>query len=324
MYVSKKLSAVGGVLDASRRLHIQDKDTTYLIDTGATGCVYPASTDSIPTGIKFYAANGSAIDTTERTPNLELRRDFPWKFTTADVEEPIIGADFLDHYNNLVDIHNGRIIDGTTGLISKGTTAPGNIISLVATANSTAPWLEDIIKEFPEILTPSPPKPSDTRATHMIITNGHPVSCRPRRLTGEKFDIAKQHFKVLPAKGILRPSKSNWASPIHMVRKSTGKYRISGDYRRLNNITVPDKYPVPYLNDFQHNLDGKTIFSKLDLRDAFHQIPMDPESIEKTAVATPFGLFDYLYMTFGSCGAITTEAKGRHFSRSPICVRLHR
>jgi cleavage and polyadenylation specificity factor subunit 1 len=91
-----------------------------------------------------------------------------------------------------------------------------------------------------------------------------------------------------------------------MVIKQDGQYRVCGDYRRLNSLTVPDRYPVPFLTDFANMLQGRRVFSKLDLKEAFQQIPMETESIRKTAVATPFGLFEYKFMPYGLRNAAQT------------------
>ncbi|XP_025997554.2 uncharacterized protein LOC113005865 [Solenopsis invicta] len=99
--------------------------------------------------------------------------------------------------------------------------------------------------------------------------------------------------------GICRPSNSSWASPTHIVRKKNGEWRICSDYRRLNAITIPDKYPIPHLHDFTANVAGKTVFLVLDLYKAYHQIPVAKDDVPKTAVITPFGLFEFVYMTFG-------------------------
>ena len=99
--------------------------------------------------------------------------------------------------------------------------------------------------------------------------------------------------------GIVRRSNSNWASPLHMVKKSDGTWRPCGDYRRLNTQTKPDLYTCPNIADLTARLEGCTIFTKLDLRKGYHQVPVEASSVPKTAIITPFGLFEYLRMPFG-------------------------
>uniref|UniRef100_A0ABD2WQW5 Reverse transcriptase domain-containing protein n=1 Tax=Trichogramma kaykai TaxID=54128 RepID=A0ABD2WQW5_9HYME len=105
------------------------------------------------------------------------------------------------------------------------------------------------------------------------------------------MSAARKQFAIWCENGTCRPSDSTWASPIHIVTKKTsGEFRVCGDFRKLNAVTQPNKYPVPNLHDFTSILHGSCIYSKLDLYQAFNQIPMAKEDIPKTAVVCIWGL----------------------------------
>ena len=164
-----------------------------------------------------------------------------------------------------------------------------------------------MLQEFPNVTQPFSGNVEISHKTqHVIETTGPPVASKCRPLFGEKLEAAKQEFAKLKELGVVQASKSPWTSPIHLVPKNDTTWRIVGDYRRLNNATKKDCYPVPNISSLRCVLHGMTVFSKLDLVRGYNQIPMDSDSVEKTAVITPFGLFEYCRMPFGLCNASQT------------------
>lgn len=138
------------------------------------------------------------------------------------------------------------------------------------------------------------------------INDPRPFRERSRRLAPADIDDVRRHLQKLLAAGIIKESRSPYASPIVVARKKNGSIRMCIDYRTLNARTIPDQYTVPRIDDALDCMTGSRWFSVLDLRNGYYQIAMAETDKEKTAFICPLGFYQFERMPQGITGAPAT------------------
>ena len=300
-------------------LHVTDEieGTRWLVDGGALVSIVPptkAQRRLGTNGTQLCAANGTKIDCYGKVRKSLVigERRFDFDVTVANVRQRILGADFLATFYLAPNHRDGSLMDLENLDVLPATFARGAKSNPVTFVNEINDPCYKLLDSYTDILTPNfTPVQAKHGVQHHIPTDGHPVQSRARRLDPEKLKVAKAEIDKLVKLGICHRGKSEWASPLMVAKKpcvspctctSTtpcGGWRVCGDFRRVNAMTKDDKYPVRTLADFNANLHGKTVFSKIDLVKGYHQIPVAPEDVCKTAVITPFGLFLFPHTPFG-------------------------
>lgn len=141
---------------------------------------------------------------------------------------------------------------------------------------------------------------------HIHLTDPRPFRERSRRLPPADIDDVRKHLQELLQAGIIKESRSQYASPIVIARKKNGRIRMCIDYRTFNRHTTPDQYTTPCIDDALDCLSGSKWFSVLDLRSGYYQIAMVDEDKEKTAFICPLGFYQFERMPQGITGAPAT------------------
>ncbi|XP_019414654.1 PREDICTED: uncharacterized protein LOC109326422 [Lupinus angustifolius] len=171
------------------------------------------------------------------------------------------------------------------------------------------PSIECIIHKYADVFvapTQLPPeRPKHDHKIPLMHSMDH-VNKRPYRYAKEPNDIIDKLIQEMLKSWVIQNSTSPYVSPVVLVGKKDGTWRLCVDYRDLNKGTVKDRFPIPLVDDLMDELHGSSIFSKIDLRAGYHQVRMSSPDIHKTAFRTHSGYFEYLVMPFGLTNAPTT------------------
>ncbi|GKA61578.1 putative reverse transcriptase domain-containing protein [Tanacetum coccineum] len=165
-----------------------------------------------------------------------------------------------------------------------------------------------VIRNFPEVFPddfPGLPPPRQVEFRIELVPGAAPVARAPYRLAPSELKELSDQLKELLEKGFIRPSSSPWGAPVLFVKKKDGSFRMCIDYRELNKLTVKNRYPLPRINDLFDQLQGSSIYSKIDLWSGYHQLRIREEDIPITAFRTRYGHYEFQVMSFGLTNAPT-------------------
>ncbi|GKA03627.1 putative reverse transcriptase domain-containing protein [Tanacetum coccineum] len=164
------------------------------------------------------------------------------------------------------------------------------------------PVVRDFLEVFPEDLSGVPPTRQVEFQTD-LVPGAAPVARAPYRLApSERKDFSDQ-LQKLCNKGFIRPSSSPWGAPVLFLKKKDGSFRTCVDYIELNKLILKNRYPLPRIDDLFDQLQGSSVYSKVDLRSGYHQLRVQEEDIPKTAFRTRYGHYEFQVMPFGLTNA---------------------
>lgn len=219
--------------------------------------------------------------------------------------EVIIGENV---YENNVVLIKGKNDQQIVPALSVENTVPSKPIELDVVTDldlTNKSKLLTLLKKYSHMLTSSSKLTNIVKTGELVITltENKTVYHHPYRMSDSERQKVRETVSDLLKNNIIRESNSSFASPIILTKKKDGSHRLCVDFRSLNRITLKDRYPLPRIDDQLDRLGKHRYFTSLDMASGFHQIPIHPESISKTAFVTPDGQYEYLRMPFGLANA---------------------
>ncbi|XP_058788145.1 uncharacterized protein LOC131662390 [Vicia villosa] len=173
---------------------------------------------------------------------------------------------------------------------------------------SLPPEIHSVLTSHASIFQPPSGLPPSRPHDHSIplTPNTNPVNIKPYRCPHSQKEAMTTIINDMLQEGIIKPSNSPYSSPVLLVRKKDGSWRFCVDYRALNAITIPDRFPIPTIDELFDELGSASWFTKIDLRSGYHQIRVNPDDTHKTAFRTFDGHYEFLVMPFGLTNAPST------------------
>ena len=208
----------------------------------------------------------------------------------------LMGNDLLKKFRANVDYHTGIVTLLERKFKAISTVLDQKHQELASNTVDIDQWAA----EFPSVFGQTGPLTSTPSFQCTIDTGDHPpIYSKPYRLPLTKRKIVDEEIDRMLEEGIIEASDAPWSSPICIVPKPDGKWRFCCDYRKLNQITVRDSHPLPCIQDILDGMAGAKIFSTVDLKAGYHQIPMHPDDKDKTTFTCHRGLYRFNRMSFG-------------------------
>ncbi|GJT34510.1 putative reverse transcriptase domain-containing protein [Tanacetum coccineum] len=163
-----------------------------------------------------------------------------------------------------------------------------------------------VIHNFPEVFPndfPGLPPPRQVEFRIELVPGAAPVARAPYRLAPSELNELSDQLKDLLEKGFIHPSSSPWGAPVLFVKKRDRSFRMCIDYRELNKLTVKNRYPLLRIDDLFDQLQGSSVYSKIDLRSGYHQLQIREEDIPITSFRTRYGHYEFQVILFGLTNA---------------------
>nr|GEY50255.1 putative reverse transcriptase domain-containing protein [Tanacetum cinerariifolium] len=153
-----------------------------------------------------------------------------------------------------------------------------------------------VVKEFPDIFPENLPGLPPIRQVEFqidLIPGAAPVARTPYRLAPSQMQELSNQLQELTNRGFIRPSTSPWGALVLFVKKKDGTFRMCIDYRELNKLTIKNRYPLPRIDDLFDQLQGSSVYLKIDLRSCYHQLRVRDKDIPKTAFRMRYGHYEF-------------------------------